>query len=618
MERDEAGAFARLREIRERTIDPKIAEHGGRVVKTAGDGMLLEFGSADAALRCAIDVQRAMGADNQASAPDERIEFRIGINLGDIIVDGTDIAGDGVNVAARLEALAEPGGICVSAAVREQVHGSLDVGFDDIGEQQVKNITRPIRVFRVILVSAATAGSIPARGKSVPRALPRRRLTYVASAAALLLILGAVTFMLNGGPIFERLRPNGGKGVQPPTMSVAVLPFGTLGTTVADNRLGETISRDLAAGIGRSLRSAKVVSDGRVSGYKDKAIDARAAGRELNVRYLVVGDIRPVGDGTVVNIQLVETTGATQVWSDRLELPGQRAAVDEAALVSSLTLRLRYVIQEAERRRANATAGSPDASAMDFVLRADALRINSNFDLARIRAARKLYDEALRMDPGLTAALIGRAWTFDMELWNDPRADYESLAREFDRDSARAVQLDARDAYAWIQREEALDWLGRHDAAKQANATARQLDPTSKFFLSLAAWETVLDGEPDKSIAFLDQARAIDRNVDANTSRVACIVEVYRANYAVAAPFCEKAVLLENWWVEYVYLTAAYAQSGDLQKAAASKAELLRLKPDLSIRRYQTMVARFSANPEYQRLTQERVLAGLRKAGVPE
>ena len=563
-----------------------------------------------------------MEADNQSTPSDERIEFRIGINLGDIIVDGNDIAGDGVNVAARLEALAEPGGICVSAVVREQMHGSLDVGFDDIGEQQVKNIARPIRVFRVTLESSATTDSILAFSKRVARALRRRRLSYVASAAVLVLLIGAAAFMLNGGPIFERIpwsRPGSDlsvKGVQPPAMSVAVLPFGTLGATVADDRLGGTVSRDLAAGIGRSLRSAKVVSDGRVSGYKDKPIDARSAGRELNVRYLVLGDIRPADERTVVNVQLVETIGATQVWSDRLELPQHWSPADENALVSSLTLRLRNVIQEAERRRANAMAGSPDASAMDFVLRADALRINS-LDLARIHAARKLYDDALRMDPGLTAALIGRAWTFDTELWNDPRADYELLAREFDRDSARAVQLDPRDATGWLMRQSALDWLGRRDAAMQANVTARQLDPTSKLFLATAAWETVLDGELDKGIAFLDQARAIDQNVDGATSRVACIVEVYRANYTVAAPFCEKAALLAEWWLEYVYLTAAYAQSGELQKAADSKSELLRLKPDFSIRRYQTMVARFSANPVYQRLTQERVLAGLHKAGVP-
>ena len=219
----------------------------------------------------------------------------------------------------------------------------------------------------------------------------------------------------------------------------------------------------------------------------------------------------------------------------------------------------------------------------------------------------------------LAAALVGRAWTIEQELWNNPRADYASLVREFDRDSARAVQLDPRDAYAWAMRENALLWLGRHDAAKQANATGRQLDPTSKLFLAEAAFLTVLDGEPDKGIAYLDQARAIDRTVDGATSRVACVIEVYRANYTTAAPFCEKAALVSGgWWVEYVNLTAAYAQSGELQKAAISKAELLRLRPDFSIGRYRAMIARFSDNPAYERLTEERLLAGLRKAGVPE
>ena len=163
MEQDDAGTLARLREIRESLIDPGIAAYGGRIVNVAGDGMLVEFGSADASLRCAVDVQRAMAERNRLLAGNERIEFRIGINLGDIIADGNDIAGDGVNVAARLEAMAEPGGICISSAVRDQVHGNLDVAFVDIGEQQVKNIARPIRAFAVAL-DAANAQLIPFRG----------------------------------------------------------------------------------------------------------------------------------------------------------------------------------------------------------------------------------------------------------------------------------------------------------------------------------------------------------------------------------------------------------------------------------------------------------------------
>jgi adenylate cyclase len=163
MERDEAGTHERLRKLRDELIDPKIAEHGGRIVHTSGDGMLLDFPSATSALRCAVEVQRELGARNLYVAADEKIELRVGINLGDIIVEGDDILGDGVNVAARLETLAEPGGICVASAVWEQVHEDLGVEFVDSGEQHVKNISKPIRVYRVAPGKARAMASMPRR-----------------------------------------------------------------------------------------------------------------------------------------------------------------------------------------------------------------------------------------------------------------------------------------------------------------------------------------------------------------------------------------------------------------------------------------------------------------------
>ena len=212
--------------------------------------MLLEFGSADAALRCAIDVQRAMRADNQSKPPDERIEFRIGINLGDIIVDGNDIAGDGVNVAARLEALAEPGGICVSAAVREQVHGSLDVGFDDIGEQQVKNIMRPIRVFAVALDSASigslsmghVAGAASRMTSNAHAA--RRRLTLTRSTAVIVAAGATGLVVVTLSILWWNSRND---APPPPAMSVTVMPMVAPTGDTAIAQRAESATRDVAS-----------------------------------------------------------------------------------------------------------------------------------------------------------------------------------------------------------------------------------------------------------------------------------------------------------------------------------------------------------------------------------
>jgi class 3 adenylate cyclase len=281
MERDDAGTLARLREIREQLIDSKISVYGGHVVKTAGDGMLIEFGSADAALHCAVDVQRAMAARNESLAADERIEFRIGINLGDIIIDGNDIAGDGVNVAARLEALAEPGGICVSGSVREQVHGNVDVGFDDIGEQQVKNIMRPIRVYRVTegqqkVGADETSGALPkskmvALGASVLRPAWR----WAALAVVLVGVVGVLVWL--GRPI-----TSGGRSpMEPPAMSVEIMSFSALANDAAASRLAETLPRELTAVLVASYHYIRVLAH---NGTVNDGVDSAKLLRPSNAR----------------------------------------------------------------------------------------------------------------------------------------------------------------------------------------------------------------------------------------------------------------------------------------------------------------------------------------------
>ncbi|MEO8751987.1 MAG: adenylate/guanylate cyclase domain-containing protein, partial [Casimicrobiaceae bacterium] len=312
MERDDAGTLARLREIREGVFDPAIHANGGRVVKTAGDGMLVEFGSADASLRCAVDVQRAMAQRNRLGAAADRIEYRIGINIGDIIVEGNDIFGDGVNVAARLEALAEPGGICVSGAVRDQVHGSLDVQFVDAGEQQVKNIARPIRIFSVALSPPPSPGS--------PAAAPDGARAHAAQVSAAATgrrpsdrrSLWIASVVVLGGAALSAVWWNARTmpPPAPPAVSVAVMPLVAAAGNAATSQSAEPLTRELTAMLARSGTLVRVVP---VSQAQAKAAGGGvgATARTLNVRYLAEGEVRQGQDATVVDLRLLDgATGA--------------------------------------------------------------------------------------------------------------------------------------------------------------------------------------------------------------------------------------------------------------------------------------------------------------------
>jgi class 3 adenylate cyclase len=285
MERDDTGTFARLRSIRDEVVDPAVVSHGGRIVKTAGDGLMAEFASAVAALRAAVQIQREMAARNAGTAADERIDYRIGINLGDIMIDGSDVAGDGVNIAARLETLAEPGGICVSGSVREQVHGNLDVGFDDIGEQRVKYIERPIGVYRVALGRDATQTSPSTT--SGPRKLMSHWRRWVAGLAVLVAIsLG--TWLL--APLWKPA-----PAPAPPALSLAILPFAAPSGSPADEQFADALTQDLTTALGQ-WGGAKVAVHALVAHYKSGAVDIRTLGRNLNVRYVVEGEVRRVAE----------------------------------------------------------------------------------------------------------------------------------------------------------------------------------------------------------------------------------------------------------------------------------------------------------------------------------
>ncbi len=469
MGQDESRTLAALKAHRRELIDPKIAEYGGRIVKTTGDGLLLEFPSVVDAVRCAVDVQRGMVERNAAVLPDQRIDFRIGINIGDIIIDGDDIYGDGVNVAARVQTLAEPGGICASKVVRDQVLDKLSFTFDDLGAQQVKNIARPVEVYRVDLGSETSrAPSSGRRGWHRPMRAAGWRWLAVGVA-----FIGFASVAMWGMPRLWKPAP----GPAPQVLSVAILPLTTSQGDAEAAHFAETLTRNLTTELPRKYEfgSAYVVSSSSLAAGANGTVDPRDVGRRLKVRYVLEGDAVRGSAGITVNLRLVDTSTAGQVWAEQDTLQNADVASDESAPLRHLSGNLRDALVRTEGRRVTAMPLS-SLSARELVLRAFELG-GTERSVAGLAAAGKLVDEALRLEPDLVPALVLRAAIFNDQGHMGPHLDREYVAREQDQLTTRAVRLDSNDPAAWNWRGVALANLGRWDAALDANALAIKLDP---------------------------------------------------------------------------------------------------------------------------------------------
>src|SRR5215472_16260187 len=351
---DEDGTLERLRVLRRELLDPKFAEHRGRLVKTTGDGLLVEFGSVVDALRCAVEVQRELTARNTGVLPDNRIEFRIGINVGDIVVEDGDIFGDGVNVAARLESLAEPGGICVAARVQEDAAGKLDLVFEDMGERQLKNIARPVRAYRVV-TEARPAMMQPPTDPPLPD------------------------------------KP-----------SIAVLPFANLSGDAEQEYFVDSMVEEIITALSR-IRWLFVIARNSSFTYKGQAVDVKQVGRELRVRYVLEGSVRKAGNRVRITGQLIEAETGAHLWADRFDGLIEDVFELQDKVASSVAGVIEPALQAAETAR---SAGRPtnDLTAYDLYLRAHSIFFSS---ARQIPEALRLLEQAITRDPHYGPAL---AW----------------------------------------------------------------------------------------------------------------------------------------------------------------------------------------------------------------
>ena len=621
---DEDRILARLRALRSDLIDPTIAVHHGRVVKRTGDGAIVEFRSVVDAVNCAIEVQRAMVERNAEVTPDKRIEFRIGIHLGDVVEESDgDLMGDGVNIASRLEGIAAPGAICLSEDAYRQVKGRLDLAVSDLGPTQLKNIADPIRVYSLEAGQPAQAkpAATVAATKSESAATspkPRAFLRWPALAAALALaLLGAGAFAWRAGyaPRFMTAFVED-KLANAPRLSIVVLPFENLSGYKEQDYFADGITDDLTTDLSH-ISGSVVISRKTAFTYKGMPVDAKAIGRDLGVRYLLEGSVRRSGDKVAVNAQLVSIETGAHIWADRFE--GERANLGQLQfdIVARLANSLGVELIKAESLRAmRDRPDNPDAA--DLTMQGWAL-INQVDDKQRYNDGMKLFERALALDPKNVQAMTGLASVLQWRA-------YDGWTDDWDRDFGRAVGLIKRalllqpeNSILRVANAQDLAWKSQWRAAVAEAETAISYDRNSALaYANAGTWKQYL-GRSEDGVADLETALRLDPHSGGVPWRQFELCRTYNllGRWEQAIEWCDKAVAADAPISDaLIDLAAANAWAGHDRQANDAVTRLRKARPGITLQ---------GIFPEDQstddptfKVQWARIVEGLRKAGLPD
>jgi class 3 adenylate cyclase/TolB-like protein/Tfp pilus assembly protein PilF len=599
---DEVGTLRALKACRKELIDPEIAARHGRIVKTTGDGLLVEFSSAVEAVACAITIQRSMASRNEPLPEAKRLALRIGINVGDVIIDANDIFGDGVNVAARLETLCESGGLCISRAVRDQVRDKLPIAFDDLGEQAVKNIARPVRAFGLAPPAIAAAPDLPAGRLAAPA--PRRRVWVATAFAGFVIAAGAGAWWALQQPATAP-----GPPTAPPAAtaraSIAVLPFTSLTGAGGDDYFTDGLTEDIISALGR-FRELTVISRGGVFAYKGRSPSPTAVGAELKVRYVVEGSVRRVPDRIRVSVSLTDTARSILVWADRYdaELKDIFSVQDEITRQISGALAVRVTSLELAR----AAAKSPNSlEAYDLVLRGRHLM----HQVARSSnaEARALFERAIQLDPNYAPAYVGLARVNSDSATQGWTPDPSQALERAETLVQRAIALDSSNSSAHAALGLILVFFGEHDRALEELKRAIDLNPsdadayrgltgvllwTGDIQGSIAAGELLAQFRPEQSATeYFD--RGLAYMLADRTSDAVRLLELAISRNREFRP----AITM---------LAAAYAQLGRQEDAERQAAIVRQRFPDFSREEFGSLLR----DPNHRK----KIASAFKKAGL--
>jgi adenylate cyclase len=554
MELDEVGTLATLKSRRKDIVQPLVAQHQGRVFKVTGDGIMVEFGSAVNAVQCAIDLQQAMAEAASEQPEDRLIVLRIGINLGDVVVERGDLYGDGVNIAARLESAADPGGIFISGTAFDQVRNKFETAFEELGEQSLKNIAAPVRVYRV---SGLT------------------RLPIAAAAA-------------------PSNKP-----------SIAVLPFTSMSGDVEQQYFGDGITEDIITELAR-FRNLHVLARNTSFRYRGQDVDVQRVGRELGVQYIVEGSVRRIGDRIRITAQLIDTTTGHHVWADRFDRKEEElfAVQDQVVKTIAATLVGRMSAAATERAQRKAPAS---LAAYELVLRGDALPI---YRPGAAEEARKLFEQAIALDPGYAKA-YSLLSNLEMTDWF---RDFDAPAEILDRAFAlaqKAIALDPSDPSSQVAVARSHQARGVYSLAEYHYAKALELNPNSALLMAGLGDLNITLGDPEKALSYFREARALDPFFEPSWLwPITGVAHFMARQYVEAITVLERSSEAPYW--AHLYMAASHAMLGHAERARHHAAETLRLKPDFTIGRA------IPRQPLRRDSDRTHLIEALRKAGLPE
>jgi adenylate cyclase len=551
---DEEGTHERLKALRHELLDPKIAEHRGRIVKTTGDGMLVEFASVVDAVRCAVAVQQAMPERNAGVGADNRIEMRIGINLGDVIVEPDDLYGDGVNIAARIEALADAGGVFVSNTVHDQVRDRLPFLFEDLGEQQVKNIARPVRVYRVAIRPSRPPPTPPSPASGGGRG-------HTGEGSALGARVGAAEPAL---PL-------------PDKPSIAVLPFANMSGDPEQEYFVDGMVEEIITALSR-IRWLFVIARNSSFTYKGQAVDVKLVGRELGVRYVLEGSVRKAGGRVRITGQLIEATSGTHLWADRFDGSLEDVFELQDKVASSVAGVIEPALQAAETAR-SANRPTNDLTAYDLYLRAYAMAWSS---ARQAPEALRLLEQAIARDPRYGPALAWAAFCCIRILRDGRSEDPEAERRKSVDFARRALEVAGDDPSVLANAAEALAYFGEDVGAMMALVDrALALNPNFARGWHVSGMLKLWAGQPDIAIEHIETALHLSpRARVGNSPAVIGRAHFLARRFDEALPKLLLAIQDDpSFPAPYQYLAACYAHMGRLDDAREIVEQLHAITP---------------------------------------